>query len=98
MKQPKPTNSVTRRMEAMMSGPDVTDQLPIMESGQVATLEKLYPPRTLGRSESAEEHLRYAGKVELIEGLRARSDNHFANLSADDDGEGDDLAGAERVS
>lgn len=32
--------------------------------------ERQYPPRCLAKGETVEEHLRYAGKVELVSELR----------------------------
>jgi hypothetical protein len=98
MKQRKPQNSVTRRTDALMSGIDFTDRLPVLESAKVSVLESLFPPRTKGRSETEDEHLRYAGMVELVERLRARSDNHYASLAGDDVGDDDeDLTEAEHA-
>jgi hypothetical protein len=38
---------------------------------QVEFLEGMFPPRCLGLHESVEDHLRYAGKVELVAVLRS---------------------------
>lgn len=70
--QAKPQNHVTRALEAAFSGHDVVPELPVLERSQVERLEKLYPPRCIGRMENAEEHLRYAGMVELVANLRVR--------------------------
>lgn len=40
--------------------------------GLIEELEELYPPRCFGSDEDLHDHLRYAGKVELIARLRAR--------------------------
>jgi hypothetical protein len=40
---------------------------------QVTFLEGEFPPRCLGTKESVEDHLRYAGKVELIAMMRRSS-------------------------
>lgn len=68
----KPQNHVTRSLEEFFSGPDVTPQLPLLDRTQLEQLEALYPPRCLDRSETAEDHLRYAGAVELVQRLRVR--------------------------
>lgn len=44
---------------------------PTFTDAQVSFLEKLYPARVMGMYESLEAHVRYAGKVDLIEELRA---------------------------
>jgi hypothetical protein len=101
MKQPKPQNSVTRRIaDDMMSGPDYTERLPLIEDDALSALEALFPPRTKGRRESEDEHLRYAGMVELVGQLRARYDNHIADRDDyDTDGtEPVSLDGAEKAS
>lgn len=43
---------------------------PNFTEAQVAFLERLYPPRCLGPHEQVEDHLRYAGKSELVATLR----------------------------
>ncbi|WP_269929950.1 hypothetical protein [Aminobacter sp. HY435] len=70
--QAKPQNHVTRAMEAAFSGHDVLPELPVLERQQIERLERLYPPRCLGRADTVEEHLRYAGMVEFVANLRAR--------------------------
>lgn len=47
------------------------DLWPTFTEEQVAFLEKLFPPRCVGRRESAEDHLRYAGMVDLVALMRA---------------------------
>lgn len=47
-----------------------TDHWPTFTEVQVSFLEKLFPPRCVGRRESAEDHLRYAGMVDLVAMLR----------------------------
>ena len=44
---------------------------PRLTADQVEQLENKFPPRCLGKGESVEDHLRYAGKVELIALLRS---------------------------
>lgn len=65
----RPTNHVTRAIDAFRSGPVV--ELPKLDEAAMLRLEALYPPRCLGRSETVEEHLRYCGMVELVANLRA---------------------------
>lgn len=103
MKQSKPTNHVTARQDAMFGPLDNTDKLPVLDNETLEQIEAAYPPRTKRRNESNDEHLIYAGKVELIEELRHRSDNHFAAIqSASVDDVDDDaslnLEGAEKAS
>ena len=43
---------------------------PTFTETQVAFLEEMYPARCLATNESVEDHLRYAGKVELIARMR----------------------------
>lgn len=38
-------------------------------------LERNYKPRCLGEQEAVEDHLRYAGKVDLVEQLRSMYEN-----------------------
>lgn len=97
MKQPKPQNSVTRRMEALMSGADYTQQLPVLPNEDMAKLEKLFPPRTKGRGESDDEHARYAGQVELVERLRARLEDYNENRFEDEVDTDISLEGAEKA-
>jgi hypothetical protein len=66
----RPTNHVTQQLalrlhQAGAPCPDLTEQ-------QLAYLEALFPPRCLKPNEMVEDHLRYAGKVELIAMLRAQ--------------------------
>lgn len=48
------------------------DGFPTFSEDQVEALERLFPPRCLARGQTVENHLRYAGMVELI----ARMRNH----------------------
>jgi hypothetical protein len=43
---------------------------PYFTDEQVAALEDLFPARCLRQNETVEDHLRYAGKVELIASMR----------------------------
>lgn len=79
----RPSNHVTRALEAALSGGDKVPELPLLERSQLERLERLFPPRCLGRMDTTEEHLRYAGMVELVENLRARFE---AAHGEDDDG------------
>lgn len=81
----KPQNHVTRSLEEFFSGPDVIPSLPVLDRHHIEQLEKLYAPRCLGRTETAEDHLRYAGAVELVARLRARFE----------DGQGDGAEGGD---
>jgi hypothetical protein len=60
----------------MPRGIDVTQArsapLPEFTDTQVSALEALYPARCIGTAERLEDHLRHAGKVELIAQLRSR--------------------------
>jgi len=58
----------------------------------VAYLEAAFPPRCKKPSESLEEHVRYAGCVELVEILRARAE--MGRVGADD-GDLDDFTEAQ---
>jgi len=75
----KPQNHVTRGQDAFLSGEDIKFSLPLLERHHIERLEALFPPRCLGRSENAEEHLRYAGMVELVQNLRIRFDDKHAD-------------------
>lgn len=44
---------------------------PRLTADQIEQLEVKFPPRCLHKGESVEDHLRYAGKVELIAILRS---------------------------
>lgn len=46
-------------------------QLPGTALGLIEMLEEQYPPKCLGPHEELHDHLRYAGKVDLIAKLRA---------------------------
>ena len=66
----RPQNHVTKELgqrflEKGSPCPDLTEPL-------LAWLEAHYPARCLGPRETVEDHLRYAGKVELIATLRAQ--------------------------
>ncbi len=51
---------------------------------QVSFLEKMYPPRCIGREEQIEDHIRYAAKVELIAQLRQHVFGNPAELVLDE--------------
>lgn len=68
----KPRNHVTDSLQAFLAGPDIVPGLPVLPAEAIEKLEEMFQPRCLQRNETAEEHLRYAGKVELVEWLRNR--------------------------
>lgn len=68
----KPRNHVTDSQQAFFAGPDLVPGLPVLPAEAVEKLEEMFPARCLQRHETAEEHLRYAGKVELVGMLRNR--------------------------
>lgn len=68
----KPRNHVTDNLQAFLAGPDITADLPVLPAEAIDKLEQQFEPRCLQRNETAEEHLRYAGKVELVQMLRNR--------------------------
>lgn len=61
--------------------------IPYVTESLVEALEALFPPRCLKVGESVEQHLRYAGKVELIALLRANclASPKALELNEDDD-------------
>lgn len=64
------------------------ERLPVQDmAAMVAALEMLYPPRCMARLESIEDHLRYAGKAELVQMLREAL---TTTQEGNDDEEGDD--------
>lgn len=67
----KPHNHVTRALlEAAAGAP--SDLIPEVPEDLLLFLEKLYPPKCYtARGESLEQHLLYAGMVELVAYLRA---------------------------
>lgn len=91
----KPQNHVTRAQLAVKNGLEV--KLPLLDRDSIEALEALFPPRCLRPNEMVEDHLRYAGAVELIGSLRARFDAHHKADDEEDDGEEPDLQGAERA-
>lgn len=86
----KPRNHVTDQQQAFLAGPDLTEKLPVFSRESLEALEELFPPRCLERGESAEDHLRYAGKVELVGMLRYRHEHWAAAQAADDDEDTED--------
>lgn len=66
----RPQNHVTRDMAKRLVGQG--SQCPDLSELLVAWLEEAFPPRCLAPRETVEDHLRYAGKVELIAFLRAQ--------------------------
>lgn len=90
--RPRPSNHVTRAMEAARSGDNKVPELPLLDRYQLERLEELYPHRCLGRMDTVEEHLRYAGMVELVDNLRARFE-----AAHDDDDSTDPLKDGELV-
>ena len=48
--------------------------IPQLSEDLIEDLEEHYPPRCIEQGESIEDHLRYAGMVELVQNLRARLD------------------------
>lgn len=93
----KPRNHVTDQQQAFLSGHDITADLPILSAEAIEALEGHFKPRCLGRSETAEEHLRYAGKVELVEQLRNRHDL-WANEAKQSGQDEDYVGGADKAS
>lgn len=95
----KPRNHVTDLQQAFLAGPDIVPDLPVLSSEAIEKLEQMFPPRCLGRNETAEEHLRYAGKVELVEWFRNRLSQYReeADLQGQDD-EAFDTGRADRAS
>lgn len=99
MPQRKPRNHVTDQQQAFLAGPDLTEKLPVFTRESLEALEALFPPRCLGRGESAEDHLRYAGKAELVEMLRNRHDQWAQAQVEDEAGSDEDNSGtAEKAS
>lgn len=76
----KPRNHVTDHLQAFLAGPDLTPDLPVLADEVLTKLEQMFPPRCLARTETAEEHLRYAGKVELVAWLRNRQANFRSEM------------------
>ncbi|MDG4856421.1 hypothetical protein [Mesorhizobium sp. WSM4982] len=92
----KPRNYVTDQQAAFLRGPDDTEKLPILSEEALVALEALFAPRCLSRVETAEEHLRYAGKVELVEMLRNRHTQWADDTKAL--GDEDYVGGADKAS
>jgi hypothetical protein len=61
---------VSPRLVENLVGPEA--EWPIFTDAQVAWLEKAFPNRVIERHESIEDHIRYAGAVDLITILRSR--------------------------
>lgn len=59
------------------------DDLPILGKEELQRLQLKFPPRCLGPRETVEDHLRYAGKVDLVEALVARRED-FLRAKEDD--------------
>lgn len=71
-----------RAMADRLASPEVPKSL-------IEWLEREFPPRCLGTAETVEDHLRYAGKVELVQSLRDRfNDQPDWNDASDLDGFG----------
>lgn len=96
--QRKPRNHVTDQQQAFLAGPDLTEKLPVFTRESLEALEVLFPQRCLSRGESAEDHLRYAGKAELVEMLRNRHDQWAQAQVAEDDADEDNSGSAEKAS
>lgn len=60
---------------------------PAFTEAQVSFLEELFPARCIGHTESIEDHIRYAGKVDLIAQLRAHTVGGAARLQFTEDEE-----------
>ena len=62
---------VAARLQALLQdsgrGTEVWPDVPL---DLLVFLESLYPPRCMGRNETAEDNLRYAGAVALVEDMR----------------------------
>jgi hypothetical protein len=92
MQQGKPQNHVTRGLE--QRGRDRVDasSFPHFPQHLLDALIRLYPPRCLGPGERVEDHLRYAGKVDLIAAIQQSNDNRVQ--AADERMLADDQPGA----
>lgn len=68
----KPENYVTRAVHERALG-NATPRLPVprVPSELVAWLEQQFPPRCYEGKERIEDHLRYAGRVELVASMRS---------------------------
>lgn len=81
-----PENHVTEAMrivvqQALAGAPEVPREL-------VDWLQRLYPPRCLMPNETVEDHLRYAGMVELVQTLAAIAEQQrreFLELDEEDE-------------
>lgn len=69
----RPENHVTRAQAALQTGREV--KLPILDRESLEALEALFPPRCISRTQTIEDHLRYAGVVEHVQSLRAAFDS-----------------------
>lgn len=65
----------------------IPDLWPLFTESQVAFLESKFPARCLKTSEAVEDHLRYAGKVDLIAQLREHVIGSPGGLMLTDDEE-----------
>ena len=59
--------------------------LPDIDVDLVKALEDLYPPRCYEGEERVEDHLMYAGKVQLVADLRIAHDRQVAEALSPDD-------------
>jgi hypothetical protein len=66
-----------------------SEDLPVLTREDLTRLQAQFPPRCLGIRETVEDHLRYAGKVELIEALVRRREDILKSPESTD--LGDDL-------
>jgi hypothetical protein len=71
-----PVNHVTRELEERRKALLKEASLPLLDADQLARLEDAFPPRCYDhRSEVLEDHLKYAGQVELVQKLRTVFNN-----------------------
>ena len=89
---PKPTNHVTRAIAENLRLIGKQGQMPEVPKALLEYLEKQYPPRCLQATETVEEHLRYAGMVDLVADMRFRFDQAPDWVGEDEpDPTGDDV-------
>ena len=81
----RPTNHVTREQaQRTASGRLQGAEVPEVPLDLLQALEAAFPPRCYEAKTSLEEHLMYAGKVQLVEALRA---TYEAQARPDSDGD-----------
>lgn len=65
----------------------VPENWPRFTEEQVTFLEKLYPARCISPRETIEDHIRYAGKVDLIASMREHVPGAITALHLNEDEE-----------